>query len=314
LKGVRGLAAVLPGVLVLFAAGCGGGTNTQPIPTPAITNLFPSNVTAGSQSFTMSISGSSFISDSRGTTFAYWNGAARSTTLNVDTGQLAVTILASDVAVPGIAQVSVANPSPGGESIVAATFTIEPAQAGASAISSFSPASVNAGQPAFTLNVNGSNFAAGDVAVWNGTQRPATFLNQSQISIAVAQADIATASLASVAISQPGLIVASPSVNFPIVGPNSPTPSISSVTPNTTSTGSSDFQLVVKGSNFASNAVVEWNNMALATSFSNSGQLVALVPAADVAAQGTANVAVTNPNTAATPGGGTSSTVSLSIK
>ena len=314
MKGVRELAAVLPGILVLFAAGCSGGTNKQPIPTPVITNLFPSNVTAGSQSFAMAISGSSFISDSRGATFAYWNGAARSTTLNVDTGQLAVTILASDVAVPGIAQVTVANPSPGGESIVAATFTIEPAQSGGPVVSSFSPSSVNAGQPAFTLNVNGSNFAAGDVAIWNGTQRTATFLSQTQMSIAVSQTDIATAGFAGVAISQPGLIVASPSVNFPIVGPNSPTPSVSSITPNTISTGSPDFQLVVKGSNFASNAVVEWNNMPLATAFSNSGQVVALVPAADVVTQGMANVAVANPNTPATPGGGTSSTVSFSIK
>ena len=293
MKGVRELAAVLPGILVLFAAGCSGGTNKQPIPTPVITNLFPSNVTAGSQSFAMAISGSSFISDSRGATFAYWNGAARSTTLNVDT---------------------VANPSPGGESIVAATFTIEPAQSGGPVVSSFSPSSVNAGQPAFTLNVNGSNFAAGDVAIWNGTQRTATFLSQTQMSIAVSQTDIATAGFAGVAISQPGLIVASPSVNFPIVGPNSPTPSVSSITPNTISTGSPDFQLVVKGSNFASNAVVEWNNMPLATAFSNSGQVVALVPAADVVTQGMANVAVANPNTPATPGGGTSSTVSFSIK
>jgi hypothetical protein len=70
----------------------------------------------------------------------------------------------------------------------------------------------------------------------------------------------------------------------------------------------------VKGSNFASNAVVEWNNAPLATAFSNNGQVVALVPAADVAAQGTVKVAVTNPNTSATPGGGTSSTLSFTIK
>jgi hypothetical protein len=314
LRCVRGLAAVLPGLLVLFAAGCGGGTSTQPVPTPAITNLFPSNATAGSQTFTMTIAGSNFISDARGTTFAYWNGAARSTNLNASTGQLSVTILASDVAVPGIAQVTVANPSPGGESIVASTFTIEAAQSGAPVVSSFSPSTVNAGQPAFTLTVNGSNFAVSDVAVWNGTQRPATFMSQTQVSIAVSQDDIAAAGLAGVAISQPGLIVASPSVNFPIVGPSSATPSVSSITPSTIATGSPDFQLVVKGSHFAANAVVEWNSTALATSFSNSGQLVALVPAADVATAGTVNVGVTNPNTPATPGGGTSSSVSFSIK
>jgi hypothetical protein len=261
----------------------------------------------------MSISGSNFISDSRGSTFAYWNGAARSTTLNVDTSQLTVTVPASDVAVPGIAQVTVANPSPGGPSIVAATFTIEPVVAGAPVVTSFSPASVNAGQPAFALTVKGSNFAAGDVAVWNGTQRSANFMSQTQMAIAITQNDIAQAGLASVAISRPGLIVASPSINFPIVGSNSSTPSISSLTPTSIAAGNADLQLVVKGSHFASNAVVEWNNAPLATAFSNEGQLIALVPAANVASQGTAAVAVTNPNTPVTLGGGISGTVNFTI-
>ena len=55
-----------------------------------MTNIFPSNVTAGSQGFTMFVTGSGFHSGLQGVTFAYWNGSARSTALNAQTGELAV--------------------------------------------------------------------------------------------------------------------------------------------------------------------------------------------------------------------------------
>ena len=71
----------------------GIGINQPPFnATPAITGLFPSNITAGSQGFTLFVAGTGFIADSKGVTFAYWNGSPRSSTLNITTGQLAVTI------------------------------------------------------------------------------------------------------------------------------------------------------------------------------------------------------------------------------
>jgi hypothetical protein len=309
---------------VVTASGLGGcssgnGNAIPMIPTPIMTNLFPSNVTAGSQGFTMFITGNDFIQNSQGVTFAYWNGSARSTTLNAQTGELEVVILPSDVAAPGTATLSVANPPPGGSCLAPGgncgtnTFTIVMPQAGDPMITSFSPASVKAGGMPFTLEVDGSNFAVGDVVVWNSQQRPATFVTQGKMTVAITAQDIFVAGLVGVAVSQPGLIRASLTTDFPVVGSSSGTPSIGSLTPNTIAAGSDDFQMVVKGSRFAPNCFVEWNGVPRATAFASSSQIVALIPAADVLSAGTVNVTVTNPATVATPGGGTSGAATFTI-
>jgi hypothetical protein len=306
------------GVALYGALGCGGG-KSGPVPTPILTNIFPSNVTAGSQGFTLFISGNDFISDNQGVTFAYWNGSARSTILDVQTGQLAVQILPSDVASPGIATITVANPPPGGACDAPGgtcgnnTFTIVMAQPGDPVIGSFSPASAQVGGKAFTLTVNGSNFAVGDVAVVNAAQHAATFVNQTQMTVDIAADELTVAGFANIAISKPNRVNASPSMTFPIIGPSTAKPSVNSLAPSRIAAGSADFQMTVSGSGFASNAVVEWNGSPRGTSFISGSQLVVLIPAGDVAISGTDNVSVTNPTTIATPGGGTSGTIAFTV-
>jgi hypothetical protein len=72
-------------------------------------------------------------------------------------------------------------------------------------------------------------------------------------------------------------------------------PAIANLSPGSASAGESDFMLTVNGSNFASKAVVNWNNTAQTTTFVNGGQLTIAVPAAAVANAGTAKISVTNP-------------------
>jgi IPT/TIG domain len=299
--------ALLAGLAVLVA-GC--SSNTPPFnATPAITGLFPSNITAGSQNFTLFITGNGFIANSKGVSFAYWNGLPRSTAFNINTGQLAVSILASDVASIGLAQVTVVNPPPGGGTSSASTFTIVSTQPNGPVISSFSPSSASLNGQAFTLNVTGSNFAAGDLVTWNGAVRSTTFTSQSQVSATIMQSDLSQAGTASVSVGTPGLVVASPSLSFPVTGPNSPVPSLGSVTPSSAVAGGSDLEITLKGSGFVTASMAEWNGTPLATAFMNNGQLVAIIPAADLATGGTANVTVTTP----APGGGTSRQVTFTV-
>jgi hypothetical protein len=288
--------------MVLFIAGCGGGNQPPFNATPAITGLFPSNITAGSQGFTLFVAGTGFVSGSKGVSFAYWNGSPRSTTFNDSTSQLEVTISASDVANPGIAQVTIVNPTPGGGTSAAVSFTVEPVQNGAPVISSFSPTSVTSGGQAFTLTVNGSNFAAGDVVTWSGSERPTTFNSQSEVTASISQDDIAVPISASVSVSTPGLVVASQSIAFPVTGPNNPMPSLSSIAPDSAAAGTSDLQVTIKGSGFVATSTAESDSVPLATAFVSSSQLVAIIPASDLASAATLNITVTNP----TPGGGTS--------
>ncbi len=299
----------LAGLLML--GGCGGGsgltaTNATPVPQSVI----PSNITAGSDTFTVFITGSGFVSGSKGVTFAYWNGSPRSTTFNLTTNQLAVQILASDVASTGIGNITLVNPPPGGgPSQNGLDFTIVAQQPNSRVITSFSPASATAGDKAFTLTVNGNNFTVNDAVTWNGSVRPTTFMSSTQVSAQINASDVATSGSASIAVNAPGLLIASPSVNFPIGGPSSGAPDVSSVTPSSISAGGDDLQILVKGSGFVSSSVVELDNTPLATSYLSASQLIAVIPAADIAAKGTSQVAVTTP----APGGGLSKTLTFTV-
>ncbi len=90
---------------------------------------------------------------------------------------------------------------------------------------------------------------------------------------------------------------------------NNPVPTITSISPTSTTAGSAQFTLTVNGTKFVSTSTVNWNGSALTTTFVSSTRLTAIVPAANVATAGTASITVVNPP----PGGGTSNSVTFTI-
>jgi hypothetical protein len=70
------------------------------------------------------------------------------------------------------------------------------------------------------------------------------------------------------------------------------TTSLSSLSPNAAAEGSSNQALNVFGSEFTTQSTVLFNGLPLATTFVNTGQLQATIPAALLAAEGTANITV----------------------
>jgi hypothetical protein len=306
----RALPASVAGILLVL---CGCGSNAPPYnQTPAITAIVPSNVTAGSQTFTIFISGTGFISSTKGVSFGYWNGSARSTNYNLTTGQLEMTVFASDVAIPGSAQVSVVNPAPGGgPTQAAATFTIEPPPANGPVITSISPdtAAVNSKPPLVTIN--GSNFSVSDVVTYNGQFRgsTSTYQSQNQMQIQLASTDLVELGTGSISVSDPGLVLASPSVSLAITNGNAPRPSVSGLSPSSAAAGSQDTTVLVKGSGFVGNSTAMWNSVPIATAYISGSALMVVIPSADLTTAGTADVSVVNPP----PGGGTSSTSTFTI-
>ena len=85
-----------------------------------------------------------------------------------------------------------------------------------------------------------------------------------------------------------------PSTVNPTSSPN-PTPTITTISPNSTVAGSAAFTLTVNGTNFVTASIVNFGGSALATTFVSSAQLTAVIPAASVASTGTPAVTVTNP-------------------
>ena len=77
-------------------------------------------------------------------------------------------------------------------------------------------------------------------------------------------------------------------------------PAIQTLNPPSVTHGAAAFMLTVNGSNFNSNAVVNWNSTAQTTTFVSSAQLTTSIPASAIANMGSVQVTVTNPGT---PGG-----------
>ena len=98
----------------------------------------------------------------------------------------------------------------------------------------------------------------------------------------------------------------------PAVGGNMPT--MSQLAPGSMTAGSASFVLTVNGTNFAANAVINWNGAAQSTTHVSANQMTAAIPAASVAAAGMVTITVTNPGTAGGMyGGGTLAETSNSM-
>jgi subtilisin family serine protease len=178
----------------------GGGTSgdlafTVENPAPSALSLSPSSVTAGAAAFTMTVTGSGFVNAS----VVRWNGVNRPTSF-VSGTQLQASIVASDVAAAGTAQVSVVTPAPGGGTSGDSAFTIANPVPG---VLSLSPSSLTAGAPAFTLTVTGSGFVSASLVRWNGAARTTTFVNGTQLQASIPASDVAAAGMAQVSVWTP---------------------------------------------------------------------------------------------------------------
>ena len=99
-----------------------------------------------------------------------------------------------------------------------------------------------------------------------------------------------------------------PNATLGVVGPY-PVPVLSSPSPPSAVAGGPAFTLTLTGANFVTVSVVRWNGADRSTTYVSATQLTASIPAIDVAAAGTAQIAVFNP----APGGGTSNALSFPI-
>lgn len=186
--------------VTVFTPAPGGGTSntatfTVNNPVPAITGLNPSSTSPGGSPFNLTVNGTGFVSGA----VVRWNGANRAT-MYVSSTQLTAAITAADIAAAGTASVTVFNPSPGGGTSNAATFTIgNPVPTAAW----HSPFWAAPGGPAFTLTVHGAGFVNGAVVRWNGANRTTNFVSDTQLTAAIAASDIAASGMATITVFNP---------------------------------------------------------------------------------------------------------------
>ncbi len=263
-------------------------------PVPAVTTLSPASIPAGGPNFTLTVNGSNFVS---GATVLF-NGLPRVTTF-VNAGQLTAAILASDIPFVGTATVVVTNPVPGGGVSNSVNYSITGTNP-VPAIATISPTSTSAGNPAFTLTVNGTGFTPTSVVSFGGAAKTTTFVSTTQLTAAILATDIASGGT-------PAVIVTNPtpgggpsnSVTFNVI---TPIVTLTSLSPTTVAAGSGVLVLSVFGTNFLPGAVVTFGSSVEPSEFENSGFIIAVVAATDVANPGTPLVTVTNPGGAPSNG------------
>jgi photosystem II stability/assembly factor-like uncharacterized protein len=282
----------------------GGGTSgavtfTIDNPVPKETSISPSSANAGGAAFTLTVTGTNFVS----TSVVQWNGSSRVTTF-VNGTTLHGAITAADIATAGTVKVTVMNPAPGGGTSPPQTFTInDPAPTA----TSLSPSSTTAGGPAFTLTVTGTNFVAGSEVKWKGSARTTTFVSTTKITAAILASDIATAGSASVTVyNAPPGGGTSAALTFSV---NNPVPAITTISPTSAIAGGATFTLTVNGTNFVSTSSVRWNGASQTTTFVSGTKLTAAITATDISKAGVFPVTVFN----GTPGGGTSNSVNFTV-
>ncbi len=124
---ISGTDIAVPGTanITVFTPPPGGGlSNSLPFsivgPVPSVTSLSPSSASAGGADFTLTVTGTNFIQGS----VVRWNGSDRPTAF-VSNTQVQASVSADDIADPGIMNVAVFNPFPGGGSSNALPFRIK---------------------------------------------------------------------------------------------------------------------------------------------------------------------------------------------
>ncbi|HEY1576437.1 MAG TPA: hypothetical protein VGF82_05110 [Terracidiphilus sp.] len=152
-----------------------GGTAGTP---PTLTSLNPNTSFNNVPPLSLTANGTGFVSAS----IIVWNGIALPTTF-VSSTQLTTTVPAADLTLVGTANVFVLNPDSTVSNTLPFTITVNPATT--PTLTSISPTKTAVGSPAFTLTLNGTNFAPGCVAYFGATPLATTVVSDIQLTAQV---------------------------------------------------------------------------------------------------------------------------------
>jgi len=157
---------------------------------PMLAGFLPYTATVSSSAFTMTVTGSDFISG----TAVLWEGTALPTTF-VSDEQLIATVGGAQLSSAGAKPVTVRSPD--NFTANALPFQVE---ALAPVINTVSPGNVTAGSPALTLTVNGRNFGSTAQVLWNGEALATQVVNSGQLKAQVSTARLAQGQTVGIAV------------------------------------------------------------------------------------------------------------------
>lgn len=249
---------------------------------PSLLSLLPPSARAGGPGLTLTVTGSDFVDGA----VVKWGGTNRATTF-ISSSAVSAEISANDLAVPMTVQITVSNP--GTENSNALEFLVDNPLP---TLTSLAPAGADAGNPGFTLSAIGSHFVSGAVVVWDGNDRPTTYVNDTRVQAIIGTADLSAVRTVQVSVRNPDGGVSN-ALGFVVSEP--PAPLLTSVSPTKITGGGAGFDLTLFGTNFVTNSVAKWNGINKTTTYVSSTELRAAIPAGDISVGREVQVTVTNP-------------------
>jgi hypothetical protein len=183
-------------------------------PIPNITTVSPPTIYVDSPTTTITINGSGFLASSVASLASYPNNIPVPTTF-VSATQIKAQIPDTVLANQGSVSLYVTNPAPGGGSASTSLSVIAPGPT----ISGTSPTSIVAGTASELILINGQNFMSGAKVQWNGTSIATTYLSSTQLQIQPTTAQLASAGIIQLSVTNPSPGTISPSISFDLTYP-----------------------------------------------------------------------------------------------
>jgi hypothetical protein len=242
-------------------------------PSPTIERISPEQAAKGSISFSMTVHGSDFTTNS----IVLFNGSARTTNYE-NSSRLSAVIEDADLAEAGTASVSVFTPGPGGGESEALSFVVENP---APSMNAITPNEVLPGSEGFNLTLYGNNFQPNSVAMINGSTRTTSYVSSGELSAYIETADLAYEGTKSIQVftpgpggglSQSGILY----VRIPVA------PELIALTPSVKTAGSAGFTMYITGNNFMTDAKVYFNDTERETHYVSSESLSVYISSADL--------------------------------
>jgi hypothetical protein len=181
---------------------------TSPVPT--ISSISPTATQAAGSGFTITVNGTNFVS----TSVVTWNGINLPTTL-ISNDEVQGTVSGTMIQTPGVANVAVLNPPPGGGLSDTVSFSVNSPLPVATTLA---PTTAVADSPDFILTVTGGGFSCGQYTTsstgatcttsasaveWNGTPLNTTYSSSTELTATVSTAQLAQAGTALVTVFNP---------------------------------------------------------------------------------------------------------------
>jgi len=270
-------------------------TISAPNPIPTISAINPTTEVVGASSPVIVVAGTGFVAS----TVIDVNGGPRRTTF-VSATQVSVALTAADVSATGSLLLTAINPAPGGGTSSAMRLPVNNPPVGPIQLN---PSTLPVGSTSTaTVTVTGNTFVPTSTVKVNGNARATTYVNATTVTFVATLADQANSGTLAVTVTNPAPGGGTCPVANLTVGKGTPTPVITSVSPNSIVVGSPDTTVTVNGTGFTPSSVVQWNGVALTTTYYASSGVSFL--AADVPAKfltGVGTVSITVDSSAAIP-------------